>query len=69
MNRIQNVTIFPAAYQDYHTIVVSGQYGLQRPLILITKGEPQGTAGEFIKYVLGEQGQQVVRALDFIPVR
>jgi len=48
--------------------VQSGHYPISRPLIMYTKGEPAGLAKKFIDFVLSEEGQQVVRRLDFVPV-
>ncbi len=38
----------------------SGKYPLFRPLYLITKGKPTGDVKEFIDWLLGEEGQNVV---------
>lgn len=38
----------------------SGAYVLARPLYLITNGEPEGDAREFIDFVLSEEGQRLV---------
>lgn len=38
----------------------SGAYPLARPLYLITDGEPEGDAREFIDFVLSEEGQRLV---------
>ena len=48
--------------------VQSGHYPISRPLIMYTKGEPTGLAKTFLDFVLSEEGQQVVRRLDFVPV-
>jgi phosphate transport system substrate-binding protein len=48
--------------------VQSGHYPISRPLIMYTKGEPTGLAKSFIDFVLSDEGQQVVRRLDFVPV-
>ena len=49
--------------------VISGAYPISRPLLMYTKGEPQGLAKTFIEYVLSPAGQQVVQKLDFVPVK
>jgi phosphate transport system substrate-binding protein len=49
--------------------VISGAYPISRPLLMYTKGEPQGLAKTFIDYVLSPAGQQVVKKLDFVPVK
>jgi phosphate transport system substrate-binding protein len=49
--------------------VISGAYPISRPLLMYTKGEPQGLAKIFIEFVLSPAGQQVVKKLDFVPVK
>jgi phosphate transport system substrate-binding protein len=48
--------------------VVSGAYPVQRSLLLITNGDPEGPAAEFIEWMTGSDGQQIVKELEFIPV-
>jgi phosphate transport system substrate-binding protein len=48
--------------------VVSGSYKLTRPLLLLTKGEAQGTTQEFLHFVAGPDGQAIVKQMDYIPV-
>jgi len=48
---------------------VKGDYPLVRPVFLLTRGEPQGTAKAFIDYVLSPEGQEVIQASGLIPVR
>jgi phosphate transport system substrate-binding protein len=49
--------------------VISGAYPISRPLLMYTKGEPKGLAKTFIDYVLSPAGQQIVKKLDFVPVK
>ncbi len=49
--------------------IMTGEYPISRPLIMYTKGEPTGLVKEFIDYVLSAQGQEVVKKLDFVPVK
>ncbi len=49
--------------------VVKGKYPISRPLILYTKGEPQGLVKKFIDFVLSKEGQEIVLATDFVPVK
>jgi phosphate transport system substrate-binding protein len=49
--------------------VVSNAYPISRPLLMYTKGEPQGLVKNFIDYVLSPAGQEIVRKLDFVPVK
>lgn len=45
----------------------NGTYPIVRPLLLLTKGEPEGLVKEFIDYCLSDEGQQIV-AKDYITV-
>jgi phosphate transport system substrate-binding protein len=46
--------------------VASGDYPLQRPLLLITNGQPTGTVKSFIDFVLSKDGQAIVADADFV---
>jgi phosphate transport system substrate-binding protein len=45
----------------------NGSYPIVRPLLFLTKGEPEGATKEFIDYCLSDKGQAIV-AEDYIPV-
>jgi len=45
----------------------NGTYPIVRPLLFLTKSQPQGIVKEFIDFCLGSEGQQIV-AQDYIPV-
>ena len=49
--------------------VLNSEYPISRALYFLTRGEPKGTVKDFIDYVLGNEGQEVVRSLDFVPVK
>jgi phosphate transport system substrate-binding protein len=49
--------------------VVSQAYPISRPLLMVTRGRPQGLVADFINYVLGPDGQKVVVKIDFVPVK
>jgi phosphate transport system substrate-binding protein len=49
--------------------VTSGAYPISRPLLMYTKGEPIGLVKSFIDYVLSPAGQEIVKKLDFVPVK
>jgi phosphate transport system substrate-binding protein len=49
--------------------VMSGAYPISRPLLMYTKGEPTGLVKAFIDFVLSPSGQQIVKKLDFVPVK
>ena len=48
--------------------VTSGAYPISRSLSLVTKGKPKGDEGEFIRFLLSREGQQIV-GRNLIPVR
>jgi len=43
-------------------------YPLRRPLHIITNGEPQGAIKEFVDFILGKQGQEIVKKHEFITI-
>ncbi len=49
--------------------VISNAYPISRPLLMYTKGEPQGLVKKFIDYILSPAGQEIVKKLDFVPVQ
>ncbi|RME65512.1 MAG: phosphate ABC transporter substrate-binding protein, partial [Nitrospirae bacterium] len=44
-------------------------YPIIRPLNVITNGKPQGIIKEFIDYLMSRPGQNIVKNLDYIPLR
>jgi phosphate transport system substrate-binding protein len=49
--------------------VMANQYGLVRPIFLLTKGAPQGAAQAFMNFILSEQGQAQIRKDGLIPAK
>lgn len=49
--------------------VKSGQYPISRPLFLYTKGIPTGLIKEFVDFVLSDEGQRIVKEIDFVPIK
>jgi len=49
--------------------VVSQDYPISRPLIMVTREKPQGLVADFLDFVLGPEGQQLVVKIDFVPVK
>jgi len=49
--------------------VVRHEYRLIRPFLLLTSGPPQGLAKEFIEFILGEEGQDLIRRQGLIPAK
>jgi phosphate transport system substrate-binding protein len=48
--------------------VVSNAYPISRPLLMLTRGQPQGLVADFIAFVLSPAGQKIVEKLDFVPM-
>jgi phosphate transport system substrate-binding protein len=48
--------------------IINGSYPISRPLLLYTNGPPQGLIKKFIDFALSNEGQEIVRATDFVPV-
>lgn len=46
----------------------SGDYSISRYLYSFTNGEPQGTLKEFIDFILSEEGQELVKSMEYIPL-
>ncbi|MDD5633958.1 MAG: phosphate ABC transporter substrate-binding protein [Candidatus Omnitrophica bacterium] len=49
--------------------VTTGKYPISRPLFFYTNGEPQGIARKFIEFCLSPEGQKIVLATDFVPIK
>lgn len=49
--------------------VKDGSYPIARPLFLYTKGEPQGTAKDFLDFALSKAGQNIVRANGYVSIQ
>jgi len=48
--------------------VMNSLYPISRPLLMYTKGEPQGLVKNFLDFILSSAGQEIVKKLDFVPV-
>ncbi len=49
--------------------VISGDYPLARPLFEYTAGEPAGLVKQWMDWVMGPEGQDIVKRLDFVPCK
>ncbi len=67
------VAVAPAAGQPYvpPTIetVKDGSYPIARGLYIYTAGQPQGAVLEYLNWIVGPEGQAIVRELGFVPLR
>jgi phosphate transport system substrate-binding protein len=48
--------------------VQSGIYRFSKPLMLVTKGEAQGSVRDLIDFFCGPEGQAIISKLSYIPV-
>ena len=49
--------------------VQDNSYPISRPLLLYTKGQPQGIVKSFTDFALSAEGQEIVRKTDFVPLK
>jgi phosphate transport system substrate-binding protein len=49
--------------------VTKKQYPISRSLLFYTNGEPNEKTKAFITFVLSPEGQEIVRKMDFVPIR
>ncbi|NEE57080.1 phosphate ABC transporter substrate-binding protein, partial [Streptomyces sp. SID8455] len=47
----------------------SGKYPMNRPLYLITNGEPTGDAKKFIDYLLSDKGQSLLEPHGYLSLK
>ncbi len=48
--------------------VINGSYTINRPLLMITNGEPTELAKKFLAFILSDEGQQIIAENGFVPV-
>ncbi|ABN07287.1 phosphate binding protein [Methanocorpusculum labreanum Z] len=48
--------------------VINGSYSINRPLLMITNGEPTGLAKKFLEFILSDEGQTIIAENGFVPV-
>jgi len=49
--------------------VISGKYPISRPLFFYTNGVPDGLVKKLVDFALSKEGQDIVVATDFVPVK
>jgi phosphate transport system substrate-binding protein len=49
--------------------VINNKYPISRPLFFYTNGIPQGIIKKFVDFALSKQGQDIVLATDFVPIK
>ena len=48
--------------------VANETYPLRRPLHIVTNGTPQGVVKEFVEFLMGDEGQKIVKSHEFITI-
>lgn len=46
----------------------SGEYSISRYLYSFTNGEPEGALKDFVDFMLSEEGQELVKTMEYIPL-
>ena len=46
----------------------SGQYPIARDLYMYTAGEPEGAIAVYLEWILGDDAQDIVTELGFVPL-
>jgi phosphate transport system substrate-binding protein len=49
--------------------VKTNVYPISRPLYMCTNGQPKGAVKDFIEFVHSGEGQEIVKKLDFVPIK
>ncbi|NOZ07013.1 MAG: phosphate ABC transporter substrate-binding protein [Chloroflexi bacterium] len=49
--------------------VNSGDYPIARPLYMYTNGQPSGEIKAYLDWILGDEGQAIVKKLGFVPLQ
>ncbi len=49
--------------------VKSSTYPISRPLYIYTNGKPQGIIKDFMDFVYSKEGQEIVKKIDFVPIK
>jgi phosphate transport system substrate-binding protein len=49
--------------------VISNKYPISRPLLFYTNGEPKGLVKDVVDFVLSPEGQDIVKKMDFVPIK
>ena len=67
------VAVAPAAGEPYVPPMVEtvkdGSYPIARDLYIYTVGEPQGAIHDYLDWILGPEGQAIVKELGFVPLQ
>lgn len=47
----------------------NGTYPITRPLLIYTVGEPADAVGEYMQWIMSDDGQKIVQQLGYVPVK
>ncbi len=56
-------------YEPTAENIISGDYPISRPLFMYTNGEPKGVIKSFMDFIFSKEGQEIVKKIDFVPVK
>ncbi|MGQ9543067.1 MAG: phosphate ABC transporter substrate-binding protein [Candidatus Bathyarchaeia archaeon] len=56
------------AYRPVYEHIISGNYPISRYLYIYTDGAPKGPVREFLKFIVGEEGQRMTEQVEYIPL-
>ncbi len=49
--------------------VRSGAYPITRPLLVYSRGIPEGMVKEFMDFIFSDEGQEIVKETEFVPIK
>ncbi|HQL91114.1 MAG TPA: phosphate ABC transporter substrate-binding protein [Syntrophales bacterium] len=64
---VKAVTVNGIVANDVNAL--KGIYPISRPLYMYTDGEPKGSAGSYLSFVKGPEGQKIVKKEGFVPLK
>ena len=56
------------AFEPSNETVASGDYPIARSLYIYTLGEPEGAVKEYMDWIKGPEGQEILAGEDFVPL-
>lgn len=56
------------AYEPTTENIASGKYSISRFLFIYTNGIPTGGVKEYLKFIIGDEGQKVAEEVEYIPL-
>jgi len=56
------------AYEPSQENIISGKYPISRYLYIYTDGIPKGAVREYLRFIIGGEGQRIVEQVEYIPL-